>query len=398
MNGRPRILLVDDEKPFRDTTRRLLTGRGYNVTIAENGQSALDALSRITVDIILLDLKMPIMGGEEVLEAIHEGYPGLPVIIITGHGSMDIAVACMKKGAYDFITKPFEFDQLLLAIERAWNKKKLEEKAKLTQDELIRTLFDFNTEKKRLKTIINCMANGVMVTNRNLEVIVHNPALARLLGISERIESPFPVTRIITDDSLIKTITRILNEGEPEDESISQEICAGNTVLRAISAPALGPSRNVFWTVVGTVTVFEDITVFKQLDQMKSDFVNLVAHELRSPLVSVRQLNSVLLEGLAGPLEEKQGELVSRGTKKIDALLELINDLLDVAKIEAGKYVKHQVPTDIGQILKETVALMEPRAKAQGIVLAYSCRDLEPVQADPKKHRGSFQQPHHQCH
>jgi len=384
MNGRPRILLVDDESQFRDTTRRLLTRKGYHVVTAENGQSALHVLTEVEVDVILLDLKMPVLGGEAVLEIIRNRYPEVPVIIITGHGSMDIAVACMKKGASDFIVKPFEMDQLLIAVERTGEKKKLEEKAKQTQNELIRTLFDFNTEKKRLETIINCLANGVMVTNRNLEVVLHNPALMRLLGILERMENPFPVTKIITDDSLIETLKKMQGAGFPENEMISQEINAGKTVLRAISAPALGPSKNVFWTVVGNVTVFEDITAFKRLDQMKSDFVNMVAHELRSPLVSVRQLNSVLLEGLAGPLGEKQEEFVSRGTRKIDALLELINDLLDVARIEAGKHVQHQVPSDVGRILKETVALMAPRAKARGIVLACPCRDLKPVQADPK--------------
>jgi two-component system phosphate regulon sensor histidine kinase PhoR len=384
MLGKTKILFVDDEARFRDTCCRLLTGRGYDVTPAENGQEALEILANASLDIILLDLKMPVMGGEEALEIIVKKYPDMPVIIITGHGSMEIAVACMKKGAYDFIVKPFEVDQILLAIERAENKKKLEQKAKQTQDELIRTLFDFNTEKKRLKTIINCLANGVMVTNRKLEVILHNPALMRLLEISERIENPFPVTKIITDDSLIETLKKILSEGFLENELISQEIRAGKSVLRAISAPALGPIRNVFWSVAGTVTVFEDITAFKQLDQMKTDFVNMVAHELRSPLVSVRQLNSVLLEGLAGPLEEKQEELMTRGAKKIDALLELINDLLDVAKIEAGKYVQRRVPTDIGKIIEDTVALIDARAKEKGIVLSFSLKDLKPVQSDPK--------------
>jgi signal transduction histidine kinase len=90
------------------------------------------------------------------------------------------------------------------------------------------------------------------------------------------------------------------------------------------------------------------------------------------------------LEGLAGPLEEKQQDFVKRGMNKIDSLLELINDLLDVAKIEAGKYVQHQVPTDIGQIIEETVALMEPRAKEQGITLTHSYHNLKLVQADPK--------------
>ena len=253
-----------------------------------------------------------------------------------------------------------------------------------SQDELVRALFDFNTEKKRLKTIINCIADGIMVTNRNLEIVLHNPALMRLMEISEETKTPVPVARIINDESLIGTLKKIQSGTCGIDESISQEINVGTKALRAISVPALGPDRNVFWTVAGAVTVFEDITVFKQLDQMKSDFVNMVAHELRSPLVSVRQLLSVLLEGLAGQLQEKQKDFVSRGIKKIDALLELINDLLDVAKIEAGRYVQRRAPTDIGRIIEEVVSLMESRAQERGISLTYSCQDLKPIQADPK--------------
>jgi len=151
--------------------------------------------------------------------------------------------------------------------------------------------------------------------------------------------------------------------------------------LRALSAPVMGPDRSI----AGTVTVLEDITAFKQLDQMKSDFVNMVAHELRSPLVAIRQLNSVLLEGLAGPMEEKQQDFIRRGMAKIDSLLNLINDLLDIAKLEAGKFVQHQVPTDIGKIIEETIALMEPRAQQNGIELKYFIENLKPVQADPKR-------------
>jgi len=286
----------------------------------------------------------------------------------------------MKKGAYDFITKPFQIDQFLLIINRAAEKRRLEQKARQFEEENVRNLYDLNLEKSRLKTIINYMANGVMVNNRNLEVVLHNPALMRLLEISEDIENPISVTRIINDESLISTLERIQTGGESEQESISQEIKAGKRVLRAISAPALGPDKEV----VGTVTVLEDITAFKQLDVMKSDFVNMVAHELRSPLTAIRQQNSVVLEGLAGPLQQKQEDFLGRGIKKIDTLLELINDLLDVAKIEAGKHVQHQVPINIGQIIEDTVQLMEPKAREQNIALTYSCKNMQPVQADPK--------------
>jgi len=380
MNETIKILVIDDEKAIRNGCRRVLTGKGYEVITAENGQIGLDILAKKSMDIILLDLKMPVIGGEKVLETTRREYPDIPVIIITGHGTVDTAVVCMKNGAYDFITKPFQIDQFLLTITRAAEKRRLEQKARQFQEENIRNLYDLNLEKSRLKTIIQQMANGVMVTNRNLEVVLHNPALMRLMEIPEEIESPAPIGKIIHKESLIDTLKQILSGESPEEGSVSQEINVGANVLRAISAPALGPNK----AVAGTVTVLEDITAFKQLDEMKSDFVNMVAHELRSPLVSIRQLNSVLLEGLAGPLDEKQQDFVKRGMNKIDSLLELINDLLDVAKIEAGKYVQHQVPTDIGQIIEETVALMEPRSREQGITLTHSYHNLKLVQADPK--------------
>jgi signal transduction histidine kinase len=290
---------------------------------------ALDLLADETVDIILLDLKMPVMSGEEVLEKTQTQYPDIPVIIITGHGTIDTAVECMKQGAYDFITKPFQIDQFLLTINRAAEKRRLEKKALHYEEERLRNLYDLDLEKSRLKTIINCMANGVMVANRNLELVLHNPALMRLLEISEEVENPIPITQIINNEALITTLKQIQSDESSRDQFVSQEIEVGKNMLRAISAPALGPDDGV----VGTVTVLEDVTAFKQLDEMKSDFVNMVAHELRSPLVSIRQQNSVLLEGLAGPLQEKQTALLSRGIKKTDQLLELINDLLDIAKI-----------------------------------------------------------------
>ncbi len=380
MNEKIKILVVDDEKVIRDGCYRVLSGKGYDVITVENGQAALDILAKEPLDIILLDLKMPVMSGEEVLEITGEKYPDIPVIIITGHGTVDTAVECMKKGAYDFITKPFQIDQFLLIITRAAEKRNLEQKARQFEQENIRNLYDLNLEKSRLKTIINYMGNGVMVTNRNLEVVLHNPALMRLMEISEEVENPAPISTIINDESLINTLKQIQVGESSENESISQEINAGVNVLRAISAPALGPDSSI----VGTVTVIEDITAFKQLDQMKTDFVNMVAHELRSPLSAIKQQNHVLLEGLCGPLGEKQHEFVSRGSNRIDSLLELINDLLDVAKIEAGKYVQRRVPTDIGQVIEETIALMDSKAKEKGIVLSFSLKDLKPVQADPK--------------
>ena len=260
----------------------------------------------------------------------------------------------------------------------------LKDRPESPEDSLTRLLLDLNVEKKRFKTMINCMADGVMLTDPNLFVTHHNPALMRLLGRPWEAKGPFSVREIIDHAPLIETL-QIIQKGDlRENEMISHEIKVGGYDLRTVSAPVLGVDRKVFWSVTGAVTVFQDITAFKNLDRTKSDFVNLVAHELRSPLVAIRQLNSVLLDGLAGSLEEKQKELIHRGTHKIDALLQMIGDLLDLAKMEEGNPIHGKVLTDIGPILEETVALMRPRAEGRGLTLTHSCSNVKPVYADPK--------------
>jgi two-component system phosphate regulon sensor histidine kinase PhoR len=374
-----RVLVVDDERVVREGCQRVLKGRGYEVLTAENGQVATDCLLREKVDVLLLDLKMPIMGGEEVLEMARERYADIPIIIITGHGTIDKAVECMKKGAYDFVTKPFQIEQFLLTINRALEKRRLEQKTREYEEERLRNLYDLGLEKSRLRTIIHCIPNGVMVTNRNLEVVLHNPALTRILEIATPLDGPTPLPGVLDNPTLMETLRQIQSGQWPADQFVSQEMICGKRSVRALSAAALGPGQEV----VGTVTAFEDITAFKQLDDMKSDFIHMVAHELRSPVVSIRQQNSILLEGLAGPLQEKQKEILDRGIKKVDQLIELINDLLEIAKMEAAQQIQRRVPTDIAAIIKETVALIEARAGGQGIVLEYACDNVRPIQADP---------------
>jgi signal transduction histidine kinase len=156
-----------------------------------------------------------------------------------------------------------------------------------------------------------------------------------------------------------------MEKGGAGREMISQEISIGNTNLRALSAPVFGPDRDV----LGTVTVFQDVTHFKERDEMKSNFVRLVSHELRAPLAAIQQQHSVILDGLAGGVTDKQKELLSRARDKIQGLLDLINDLLDVARIESGHAVQQQVPLQLEAILAGTMRLMRAKAQAQGIVL-----------------------------
>jgi DNA-binding NtrC family response regulator len=116
------VIVVDDEKVIREGLKRLLSSEGYRVLTAENGRDALNLIRCEAVDVVLCDLKMPVMDAVEVLGAVKTSYPDLPVIVITGQGTIENAVECMKQGAYDFVTKPFRTDFVLSVVKCAIEK------------------------------------------------------------------------------------------------------------------------------------------------------------------------------------------------------------------------------------------------------------------------------------
>lgn len=126
-----RILLVDDEAEFTENMSRLLENRGYQVTAADDGESAIKALGQDRYDVMVLDLKMPGMDGITTLRKAKALQLFTETLILTGHGSIDTALEAMKLGAYDYLTKPCEVDELVEKIEGAWKKKGNEEREHL---------------------------------------------------------------------------------------------------------------------------------------------------------------------------------------------------------------------------------------------------------------------------
>jgi DNA-binding NtrC family response regulator len=118
-----RVLLVDDETIFTKNMSKLLKNRGYTVTAVNSGDEAIRELEQNPVDVIVLDLKMPGMDGITTLKEIMKLGLFTETLILTGHGSIDSALEAMKLGAYDYLTKPCEIDELVAKIEAAWAKK-----------------------------------------------------------------------------------------------------------------------------------------------------------------------------------------------------------------------------------------------------------------------------------
>jgi DNA-binding NtrC family response regulator len=122
------ILVVDDEKNIRSGLAKALSLDGYDVEQAEDGQEAMKAMVKNEIDLIIADLRMPKMSGDELLKKVVSAYPTVPVIILTGHGTVDNAVEAMRNGAYDFLTKPVNLERLSLLVKRALGRRELARK------------------------------------------------------------------------------------------------------------------------------------------------------------------------------------------------------------------------------------------------------------------------------
>ena len=167
-----KILVVDDEAPVRELLRRGLSQLGnFSVDVASNGLEAIEKIEKDIFDLVLTDLKMPEMDGLELLKAVKGTRSELIVIIMTAHGSIDTAVEAMKIGADDYITKPIDFNELLIHISRAQKESLLLKENRWLRLE-VRKKFEFDKiigKSKRMQEVFS-LIEKVAPSNRTVIV------------------------------------------------------------------------------------------------------------------------------------------------------------------------------------------------------------------------------------
>ena len=189
-----RILVVDDERSIRDILAQVFEYGGHDVRTAEDGPDALDAVEAFHPEVIFLDVKMPGMDGLDVLARIHEADPAAPVVMISGHGTIDTAVDATRRGAYDFLEKPLDTDRLLVTLGRALEHRGLTRSVAALRDEvesryeIVGTSYPVRQVLERVEKVAPTDAR-VLVTGENgtgKELVAR--AIHRL---SERADGPF---------------------------------------------------------------------------------------------------------------------------------------------------------------------------------------------------------------
>jgi two-component system phosphate regulon sensor histidine kinase PhoR len=367
----PKILVVDDEQRIRDACRMILDAEGYDVNIAADGTQGVEQITAHHYDIILLDLMMPNLSGFDVLAKVKALHPDTAVIIITGYATLEHSVEAMKKGAFDFIPKPFTPEHLRVVVAKAIDH--------------ILALRDIAYTRSRLRTMVNSLTDGVMCTNRQHGIVLANPAFRRMLNCrGEEITGQF-VDDVITDERVREMIRATLETPPEAAGEITQEIVLANGTgsKEVILSARCVPFRDRSKTNIGVITVLHDITAQRQMDRMKSDFVSMVSHEIRSPMNSILMQLHVVLDGLAGTVTDKQREILERASHRIENLALMTSELLDLASIESGLIVQQRTLVRMDDLIREQCDLHRAQADAKEIRLTTDVPgDLPSVLAD----------------
>lgn len=235
-------------------------------------------------------------------------------------------------------------------------------------------------EKKQTEAIVRSVAEGVVVVNNKGEVMLMNPAAEKLLNTEK-------------EEKIGKSLLADVQEGQlfsmaKEDESGERDIELSSTtdeakkILRSSSAVIEDENGKT----VGMVTVLSDITKQKELEELKSNFVASVSHELRNPIGAIQQSISVILDKTAGPLTEYQERFLTNALKNLRRLSGLIDDLLDLAKFEAKKMELKYEQASINKIVTEVFETMSTWAKNKDITLLKNIQaSLPEISLDPDR-------------
>ncbi len=217
-----RILVIDDERAIRNALREILEYEKYQVDEAEDGQAGIEFVGKESYDVILCDIKMPKMDGIEVLEIIQKTTDA-PVVMISGHGTIETAVEAIRKGAYDFIAKPLDLNRLLITLRNALDKSRLV------------------TETKALKRKVS----------KQYEMVGESPAIAKIKDMIERVATTDARVLIIGESGTGKElVARWLHEKSNRADGPFVEVNCAAIPSELIESVLFGHEKGSFTSAI----------------------------------------------------------------------------------------------------------------------------------------------------
>ena len=240
-------------------------------------------------------------------------------------------------------------------------------------------------EKERVDSIIRSIGEGLVVVDGDGKIQFMNPAAEKLLGLNQSGAKGVPVPELVKGQHTLAMAKGPLRDGA-DHVTKEIEVKSSDAETQRIVQASTAVIENEDGKTVGMVSVLSDITKQKQLDEAKSKFVSHVSHELRTPLLSIQESLALLLGKEIGEVTPEQEKFLSIAQRNIGRLSRLVNDLLDVAKLEAGKIELRPVSFELKDMVHHVVETVRSWAEGKGVAIdeAYP-KESVPMLADPDR-------------
>jgi len=392
MSYDPKILIVDDEPQICDSLKILLSRQGYEITTANSGKKALEILESSSFDILLLDMVIPDLSGFEIMDHINSSGYDLLIIVITGNASIESAVKALKKGAYDYLRKPFEYEELLRRVGNALNQQRLGYEKKIINGKLARS-------EERYQYLIQNSPDIIYMLDNNGNFTFVNFVVEELLGFSRSQLMGQHFTTVVHEDDIDKANRFTSGNSTCDYSSMVQELRflsrKSEQVFRlfeikhiAIKSKPMDSGVNKAGEngrdIVGVYGVARDITYRKELESQLQQAKKMgaigtlaggIAHDFNNILMGIMGYTSLLLSGTDSS-SSCYGKLKNI-EQHVKSGADLTKQLLGFAR--GGNYDIR--PSDIKEIVKKTSAMFA-RTKKE-IEIQCECReDISPVEVD----------------
>jgi len=360
------ILVVDDSAPTCLYLRRVLEKKGFQVETANDGATGARKAMELLPDLILLDKEMPGMHGFDVSRILrqHQDTRGIPILMISSESQTSEKIRGLDMGADDFISKGIPAEELHSKIGAFLRVKDLQDK--------------LQAESSKLTQIFKFLHEPVAICGPDDTIQMASQVFLNLLRMPREVVRFKTMTEVLeTLEVPAETIAQ-LRQGTTDDLRVPIRVDESEIFLEARSAPIQledGGSAMAY--------TFRDITREVAAERLKSDFHSMIAHDLRSPMSVIQGYVSLMATGKTGDVNETQTEFLGSINRKITEMTALLNDFLDISKIDAGFVNLKSSDMGLGELIREVMSDLEPMAESSDIRLEIDLpRDEVLVHAD----------------
>jgi len=366
MLTKPNMLVVDNDIAILNKCSQFLLSEGYQVRTAESSQEALYIVEKYPadVDIMLLSLELPRLGAMSVIEVLKKTKSKILIMAMSADCGEE-AIEAIHAGAYDCIRKTFTIERFWTKINRVIERFRFGRQLEIIKKQRQTLLMKDSYDEDAFQSILNTIPESILIVDQQGNLVFYNSKATDLFGLQGDTILGTPIGNCLKNEDILSFLTEAMKLTRPRHSVGHREslIEIDDVRLRVLIDPIRGEDN----TVIGFLIQLDDISQISAMDQLKADFMTMVSHELKSPLSALLMQISVVLDGLAGDITTKQKELLGKAKAKTKGMIALVNDLLDLRRIEEGKAVAVIEPLDMAEILQRSIDLMSLSAKDKNI-------------------------------